>query len=304
MNIAKYLSDKPTRAFCPGVQLNDLASLAAGVKSVVYACVRAGEESRLLDELCSGLKLQKVVLGENRSVSAAAVTDVLIGTNAGKLAASKKAYESVRSGKWGISLDWGVSLDYPECCVKSYIAWHIKDNKKDLIRHIRDLSPAKTTFPFWMNNVYNYYSRLNRPEDRTDYAAFSGLNQGMDRESIIPWHPCSYMCGATLKSGWRIYEVLKHYMPLTAAARKEMLSKPVLFWDKFVFAVLNGECRTTADGFSVVYKGLSGPRALISLEAEKTLSGHGKLRISASGKVLSPAELRLPKGRFLIPFAR
>ena len=303
MNIGKYLSDKPDRAVCHGLQLNDLASLAAGVKSVVYTTTRGREESRLLDELCSDLKLNKVILEENREVNSAVMTDVLIGTSPGKLAASKKAYQSVRSRKYGVSFDWGVSLDYPECCVKSYVSWHTDNSHKDLIRHIYDLSPAGTTFPFWMNNVFNYYSRLNRRAYRAAYASFSNLNQGMDRESIIPWHPCSYLCEASVKKGWRVYEVFKRHMPLTAAARKVMLSKPVVFWDNFIFAILNGSCRKTPDGFAAAYKGLSAPRSLLSRKTEEALSGPGNLQITPAGKILNSAKLRIPKDHIFIPFS-
>ncbi|MBI4352219.1 MAG: hypothetical protein HY550_12355 [Elusimicrobia bacterium] len=303
MKIARYLSDDANRVRCPGLQFNDLASLAAGVKEVVYTSIRDRREAAALDALCADLKFKKVILGGNRSADAAPVTDLLIGTSAKKLAAAEKAYREVRSGEWGVSFEWGMSLDYPECCVRSYIAWHTGNGGGDLIRHIRGLSPAGTTFPFWMNNVFNYYSRLNTPLARREYLAFSDLNRGLDRESIVPWHPCSYMCAATLKKGWLIYEVLKRLMPRTAACRRELLSKPVVFRDKFLFAVLNGRCGPSAGGFGVAYKGLAAPRSLLAAGTEKALSAVEALRLSPSGMITSPRKLRLPEGCFVIPFA-
>lgn len=285
------------RPRCHGLQFNDLASLAAGVKSLVYTSVHGVDDARLLDRLCADLKLKKVTLGNNESVSNSPITDVLIGTNAKKLEAAKKAYKNV------LSLEWGIALDYPECCVKSYIAWNAKTGNEDLIRHIYARSPAGKTFPFWMNNVFNYYSRLIRPGDRLKYAAFSKLNQGMDRESIIPWHPCSYLCAETVKKGKLIYDVMKRHMPFTAASRKAMLSKPIVFWDNFLFAILNGQCRKMDGGFIIAYKGLSRPKSLIGRETEKMLSGPENLWLSARGKITNPAELRLPGNHVVIPFA-
>ncbi|MBI4802104.1 MAG: DUF483 domain-containing protein [Elusimicrobia bacterium] len=296
MDIGKHLSDNMNRPRCPGLQFNDLASLAAGVKSLVYTSVRGAGDARLLDRLCADLKLKKVDLGNNKNVGNVPITCVLIGRSAKKLEAAKKAYRNV------LSLEWGIALDYPECCVRSYIEWNLRRGNEDLIRHIYARSPAGTTFPFWMNNVFNYYSRLIRPEDRLKYAAFSKLNQGMDRESIIPWHPCSYLCAETVKKGKLIYDVMKRYMPLTAASRKTMLSKPIVFWDKFLFAILNGRCRTMDGGFIIAYKGLGGPKSLIGRETEKILSGRKTLRVRR-GEITAPAGLRLPGNHIVIPFA-
>lgn len=296
MKISEHLSDNMNRTRCPGLQFNDLASLVAGAKTVVYTSVNSAEEARLLDRLCADLKLKKKVLGAKRNVEGVPVTDVLIGTNAAKMEAAGKAYGDV------LSLEWGLGLDYPECCVKSYIDWNTKHRDKDLIRHILAASPAGRTFPFWMNNVFNYYSRLIRREDRIRYAAFSKLNEGMDRESVIPWHPCSYACAETAKKGKLIYAVMERYMPLTAAARREMLSRPVLFWDTFRFALLNGRCRKNGAGFAVEYKGVARPRSLLGPGAVRTLAGPGALRFSPRGSITGPAAKRLPAGAVVIPF--
>lgn len=297
MKTSDYLSDNMNRVRCPGLQFNDLASLVAGVKTVVYTSVNGTEEARLLDKLCADLKLKKTTLGSKKDVSGAAVTDILIGTDPKKMKAAGKAYCNV------LSFEWGIGLDYPECCVKSYIEWNTKRRDRDLIRHILAASPGGRTFPFWMNNIFNYYSRLIRREDRNRYAAFSKLNEGMDRESIIPWHPCSYTCAETAKKGKLIYAVMERYMPLTAAARREMLSRPVVFWDTFRFALLNGRCRWTGAGFAAEYKGLARPRALLGPETGKVLAGLGTLRASPGGRLSGQAGERLPGGAVLIPFA-
>lgn len=293
MDICKHLSDDMTRPRCAGVQFNDLASLVAGVKSVVYTSVCGREEARILNGLCSDLGLDKLVLADKTNVAGEPVTDLLIGTNIKKMRAGRKAYANV------LSLEWGVALDYPECCVRSYISWR---KKEDLVRHIHSNSPRGAVFPFWMNNVFNYYSRLSSACEQRDFMAFSGMNRGLERESIIPWHPCSYLCPGTLKKGKRIYEVLEHYMPLGAAARRTALSKPVVFWDKFIFAVLNGSCVKTSGGFAAKYEGLSGPRSLVGPAAAKMLAGTGTLKVSAGGKITHPPGLRLPGNSVFLPF--
>jgi hypothetical protein len=100
-----------------------------------------------------------------------------------------------------------------------------------------------------------------------------------------------------------IWASSKSHMPLTAAARKVMLSKPVVFWDIFLFAILNGECRKTPAGFTAAYKGLSAPRSLLSRKTEEALSGPGDLRITSAGKILNSAKLRIPKDHIFIPFS-
>lgn len=297
MDITRYLSDDMNRSRCPGLQFNDLASLLCGVKSVVYLSVGGRREWRQAQELCADLKLKLVTLGAAKDISGGRITDILIGTSSRKLAAAAKAYANV------CSLEWGLALDYPECCVRAYLAWRAAQDGADLITRTWERTPRGVLVPFWMNNVLNFFSRIVTARDRKDYAAFSRLNAGLDREAIITWHPCSYACPETLEKGRRLYEFLARHMPRTAAARRGMLSKPVLFWDKFRFAFLNGSCRVGAAGaVSAAYSGLSLPRSLLGAGTAAQLGARGAIAVSRDARLAAPRGLRLPEGFSLIPF--
>jgi len=209
--------------------MDDLASLVAGVKEVVYACVKDRAETRVMEELCADLKLERIILGPAKPASAGGV-DVLIGSNTRKLRRAAKYYDQPGS------FEWGAALDYPECCVRSYVQWRFLPRRRDLVAFIYAATPAGRPISFLLNNVYNFYSRLFEKDDGSAYGRFCGLNSGFDREPVLPWHPCSYACPASLAGGRRIFEVMERYMPGLAAARRETLSKPVLFKDKYLFA--------------------------------------------------------------------
>ncbi|MDT8285973.1 MAG: hypothetical protein RQ748_02595 [Elusimicrobiales bacterium] len=295
MNIARYLSDDLSRPRCLGLQFNDLASLIAGVKSVVYTSVGGEEEMRRLDDLCGGLKLKKLILAEKKNVSDEPIIDILIGPRPAELRRAGRAYSNV------MSHDWGTALGYPECCVKSYLGWK---RRKDLIFHILDASPAGVLFPFWMNNITNYYSRLGLlASDRRNFTLFSGLNEGTDKETVIPWHPCSYHCPETMKKGRRIYEVLERYMPATAGARKSFLSRPVVFSGKFSYVSLDGDCTGETGGFRVVHRGPADPRSPQAGRILKAFASPGEFRVSPRGKIEGHPGGRLPPGTVLIPFS-
>lgn len=295
MNAARYLSDDLSRPRCLGLQFNDLAALVAGVKRVVYASVGSAEDMRRLDELCSGLKVKKLVLAGKKNFSGTPVSDILIGPSRADLNRASKAYADV------MSREWGLALGYPECCVKSYLGW---ERKKDLIFYILKSSPEGTLFPFWMNNVPNYYSRLGAlRSDQRNFASFAELNGGVDHETVVPWHPCSYLCPETLEKGRRIYEVLEHYMPATAVARKAFLSRPVVFSGKFSYVPLDGECRREAGGFGVIHRGPAGPKAPGAGRLIRILSSGGRLKASLRGVISGPLGARLPAGTRLLPFS-
>lgn len=299
--INKYLSE-PTRVRFHGLQLNDLASLVAGVKSVVYTSMYDGEDEKNIDALCSDLKLRKIVLAEKEDTLGKKCADILIGTNINKLKTAAKHYTNTAS------MGWGIALDYPECCVKAYINWRGMRERKDLISHIYDNSPKNRLIPFYVNNVFNFFSRVGfnnkeKPIDAGNYAAFVKLNENFDRESFIPWHPCSFFCKETMAKGRKIYEVMAKHIPHITRFRQSVLSKPIIFWDKFLFAVLNGNCRKKDKNFTVDYKGISQPRSLISAETEKILTCHNTIQVSASGKISRPGSMPVPANYVFIPFS-
>lgn len=275
--VKKYLCEESQR--WASLRVDDLASLVAGVKQVVYASVSGPEEKRAMYELCSDLKLKSVVLGPAQPAGSGGV-DVLIGTNAAKLKRAAGHYSQPGS------FEWGAALDYPECCVRAYVKWRFLPRRRDLIAHTWAASPALSGVPFLLNNVCNFYSRLFERGDGAAYGRFCSLNAGFDREPVIPWHPCSYACSPSLAAGRKIFEVLARYMPNLAAARRATLSRPVLFRDKFLFAALDAG----PGGWRLADK----PRSLLGRADLKRLSG---LKAAPGGSPLPP------KGWLLLPFS-
>ncbi len=300
MKFEKYLGNSR----CSDLQINDLIALLAGVKTVIYLSASSRENHEHLDQLCADLKLKKVILEDRKNVLGQPVVDLLIGTNVKKLGLAKIAYKNV------CSFEWGVALDYPECCVRQYLNWRADFTKKDLVKHISEHSPKGELFPFWTNNVFNYFSRLNlrdgeaaQKNDAGNYRAFMALNQGLDREAIITWHPCSYLCPKSVQKGKQMFEFMVEYLPQTAAYRQEMLSRPIIFWDKFLYAPLNGKCRKSGAGFEVNYQGLGLPKSLISAHSQKALKGPATLHIDAAGLITGQPKPSLPGKYIFLPFA-
>lgn len=296
--VARYLNEKPGGLLLRGIRCDDLASLVAGVKGVIYATVMGPEDARATDELCADLKLKKVVLGEKTLAyeKRSATTEILIGRSGAALERARKAYSNV------VSEEWGLALDYPECCVRAYVAWRRSPARADLVAHTLRRTPGGRLLPFTLNNVFNYYSRLFEKNDPALYRKFSAMNSDFDRDPVIPWHPCSYLCPASVEAGRRIYAVLAEYTPYTAARRRECLGRPLVFVDKYRYAPLNGECRAAGGGFEVSYRGLAQPVSLLERRLARAIGSASRLKASASGALSFDKSVRLPPGSVLLPF--
>ncbi len=297
--IAKYLSEDPAGPRCRSLRPDDLAGLVAGVKSVIYTSVTGAEDAAAMDALCADLGLKKVVLGRKTRVDGnRSNVDILIGTDTRKLRAAERSYARL------IGTEWGLALGYPECCVQAYVNWRNSRRRGDLVASIAANSPKGRPFSFLTNNVCNYYSLLFRPGDPKRYAALLAANPDFDLGPVIPWHPCSYSCPRSLAAGLGIYRVLVHYMPTFAAGRRAQLSKPVLFWDKFRFAVLNGTASAGPEGgLTVDCRGVAGPRTLLARGTVDELDRRSVLRFGRSGKLYGPGAPALPPGYALLPFS-
>jgi len=296
--VKKYLTEDPRAPRCRHLRFDDLASLVAGVKSVVYTNISGGADAQALEAMCCDLKLQKIVLERRAdSESEPPIVPVLIGTDTVRLRAACRSYAH------GESASWGAALDYPECCVESFTRWERQPRHKDLIHHIWANSRPGAPISFLMNNVCNFHSRLRDVASRAAFPSFQARNQGFDWESFLPWHPCSYSCRRSLGRSRRVYEVLKLYMPHMAAFRRKALSKPMIFWDQFQFAVLDGSCLKVPGGLVVSYRGVCQPRSLISGRIERALNRQELLKVSAGGTIVEPRGMAMPGPYVFLPFA-
>lgn len=266
--------------------INELAALLTGQKKVVF--LNYFPKNGEIFKFCDNFKLKYLPPFElNRTALDQTRKPLLIGFD-------EKALKLARAASRNpVSYEWGISLGYPECCVRSYIAWK-KTSKKDIVSYIYGNTADKSRLPFELNNVYNFFSRgiTYGPKmsgkaraDSRDFAKVNAVNREMELSSlqIISWHPCTYHCAESVRKGEEIYKFLAHYVPGFAAQRKETLSKPVVFFDKFEFLTLDAPVIKKGAGVTEIAFGkVSQPFSV--LKHERTLAG---IKIKNS-KVVSP----------------
>ncbi|MDT8286945.1 MAG: hypothetical protein RQ748_07550 [Elusimicrobiales bacterium] len=265
---------------------SDLAGLLTGIKPVTYTdCLPTALPA--LKELCGKLKI-KVLLpetGEERGRHFAGdgrKVMVLIGRRQRDLAKAAEAWKRSTVG-----MDWGLALGYPECCVKAFAAWFANGGatvpRPDLVRRTAAGTAPGGPLDFRLNNVWNYFSRLDYkdPADRRRHEKLLVSNPGVDIPSlhVISWHPCSYRCRSSARKAAEIYSFIEHYSPAYAAGLKNLLARPLLFRDKYELAALKGTFRQGA----LDCRGETGPVSLLGAGTRRLLSYCDELRPGAKG---------------------
>lgn len=252
--------------------INELAALLTGQKKVIFLnySQKNGDIFRFCDELklkyLSPFELNRTVLDRSRK-------PLLIGFD-------EKALKLARAASRDpVSFEWGMSLGYPECCVKSYIAWK-KTSAKDIVSYIYGNTVDRSRLPFELNNVYNYFSRgitygpkmnAKARADSRDFEKINATNRELELSSlqVISWHPCSYNCAESARKGQVIYKFLTHYVPEFAARRKELLSKPVVFLDKFKFLTLDAPVIKKSGGsVDIAFGRVSYPHSVLKYDRD------------------------------------
>ncbi|MBU2572815.1 MAG: hypothetical protein KKH28_01895 [Elusimicrobia bacterium] len=265
-----------TRPLAPGVSrlrvndptFSDLAGVLTGVKPVTYTdCLP--ESLPALKELCEKLKLkyllpEKIFGRQGGHFGAGRQKEmVLIGKNPEQLAAAAKA--------WSVSTTeapWALSLGYPQCCVKAFIKWFRDGDRRksrdELVRRIFSNTGGGETLDFRLNNVWNYFSRIDfkTPGDCLRHSRILDANKKLDLPSlhIISWHPCSYSCAASGEKAGIIFSFLKRHCPAYAGELENRLARPVLFFGKYEYLVLDGRFSNPV----MRYRAAPEPRSLLN----------------------------------------
>ncbi|MBI2789029.1 MAG: tetratricopeptide repeat protein [Elusimicrobia bacterium] len=248
-------------------------ALLAGVKPVIH-CWASEADLPAFDELCRRLRLKQLVIPGER-------LGVLIGRDAAALKRTARLWG-------GEYLNPGRSLGYPACCTRWYYS-HVVDKKDDdLVRSILRHTRGKKALPFALNDLFYFYSRVPSVQSGARRQKLFARNPGLDLDllNLIPWHPCSYRCAASLAKAARIWRTARTAAPELADALRACLGRPVVYWDWSRFAVLARE-KSGAEG--VAFSAVEPPFSLI----EPRLLA--KLR-SADRVVSAPAGLELWKG--------
>lgn len=259
---------------------SDLAGVLTGMKPVTYTDC-ATRRLPHLRALCHKLKLELLLaedfLGRKGPHFRSDKKMVLIGKDLRKLKNAAAAWNEFSTGG-----DWGLLLGYPACCVKAYRRWYRENLKKtvrlDMIKGILGRTRKGGGLDFRLNNVWNYFSRMNfgDPADCAGYERLMGLNGELNLafKHVISWHPCSYDCTQSVKKAAEIFSFMSHHAPAYAASLAGLLARPAVFWDKFVFAFVDG----SVSGDSLAYGSVSAPRSLLSDKLYRLLACCDEIR--------------------------
>ena len=281
------------RPLAPGINrvdandptFSDLAGVLTGMKPVTYTdCAPAGLPR--LRTLCAKLKLKLLLpeefLGKKGPHFRGTKKMVLLGRDQAKLKKAALAWDRVSTGT-----EWGEFLGYPACCAGEYSRWYEenagKARRSDIIKRIFGRTKKRAGLDFRLNNVFNYFSRMNF-DDAADVASYErliGLNRELNLpfKHVVSWHPCSYDCAESARKAGVILSFMKHHAPAYAAGLESLLAKPVIFWDKFKYAFVDG----AVSGDSVTYKAVAAPRSLLGDKLYKLLSCCDGLKTGKAG---------------------
>lgn len=270
------------RPLAPGINrvdandptFSDLAGVLTGMKPVTYTDC-APEELPRLRTLCEKLKLKLLLpeefLGKKGPHFRGTKKMVLLGRDPAMLKKAAVAWNEVSTGP-----EWGVFLGYPACCAEEYSRWYEENAAKaaraDIIKRIFGRTKKRSGLDFRLNNVFNYFSRMNfdDPADVASYEELMRLNREMNLpyKHVVSWHPCSYDCAESSRKAGVMLSFMEHHAPAYAASLKSLLAKPVIFWDKFKYAFVDG----AVSGGSVTYRSVAAPRSLLGGKLYKLLS--------------------------------
>lgn len=105
------------------------------------------------------------------------------------------------------------------------------------------LSKTKSKPKFYLNNIFNFQSRIFNEEKRLlklKKLIFINRYNPIDFFYLIPHVPCSYDCKESIKFARQILKILKVEMPEFAKEAVLALKRPFLFFDDFNWVAFDG----------------------------------------------------------------
>ncbi len=274
------------------------AASLAGVKPVIHCWIQDADQD-YVKRLCAAFGLRSLVYTRQGQPGAERL-GIMLGRDEALLAEAARVWTSPRSNP-------GPQLGYPACCSEFYCAWLDDPSSAsgpDVIALIFKNTSSPRKLPFLLNDVYYHYSRRGKPTDGDRREALSRLNAGLDMNvlNVLPWHPCSYRCKASLAAGRKIWATMLKTSPPLAATIKASLARPVVFWDWDRFAALEG---ASAPG-ALAYAAITRPYSALDAAESALLKAGDRLKHRAgrslevwSGK----RKLGEFPGAFLLDFA-
>ncbi|HEX4048838.1 MAG TPA: hypothetical protein VH309_13425 [Elusimicrobiota bacterium] len=276
----------------------ELAAALAGVKPVIHCWIQDCDQD-YVRSLCAAFGLRSFVYARQGTPGAERL-GIMLGRDAALLEEAARVWTSPRSNP-------GPQLGYPPCCSEFYCAWLDDPSSEagpDVIARIFANTRSPRKLPFLLNDAYYHYSRRGKPADGERREAVSRLNPGLDMNvlNVLPWHPCSYRCAASLAAGRKIWATMLERAPALAAAIAPSLARPVVFWDWDRFAALEGE---SAPG-SCAYTAVAPPLSALGAEEGALLKAGDRLKHRAGRSLevwAGRKKLGELPGAFLLDFA-
>lgn len=248
----------------------ELAGSLAGVKPVIHCWVQESEQAYIA-RLCEAFGLRSLVYARQGEPGSQRL-GTMLGKDQALLEETARVWTMTRSNP-------GPQLGYPACCSKFYCGWlddPSSEKGPDVISLIFKNTSSPRKLPFLLNDVYYHYSRRGKPTDNDRRAALEKLNAGLDMNvlNVLPWHPCSYRCAASLEIGRKVWATMQSSAPALAATIGARLARPVIFWDWDRFAALEGK---SAAG-SVAYSRIAPPLAALGAAESELLKAGDRIK--------------------------
>jgi len=277
----------------------ELMAAVAGVKPVVHAWVDEAEMPAI-DRMAEALGLKTFVYSKGGVGSGTARWGVMIGAERANIEACGAAWDKPMNNP-------GEHLGYPACCVKAFQTWipNYRAGADDCVRLALRAAPKTNRLPWLLNDAYYLYSR---PWSQSDVERREGMVRAnpdwpMDILNVNAWHPCSYACQESLRKAEKTFAAMEKHLPALAAKVRTALTHPVVFWDWWRFAALDG--RPDGKG-GVRYERVSPPFALLEPEPRALLDAGDRIAPSKDGLTVYKGRKKvgvLSGGPILLPFA-
>ncbi|UCC91310.1 MAG: hypothetical protein JSV39_03265 [Candidatus Aenigmatarchaeota archaeon] len=215
---------------------------------------------------------------------------------------SKSVLEELKRSAWSPEL--ARLLGYPNCCYKFYIKLAEDEKLKDLIHHT--YKNTKSKLNLYLNNVFNYTSRLQGKTDRLFRIHLLNKEMHLPFYKFTAHAPCSYDCQRSIEIGKKTQSSLKKHGPELAKEIYTHLSKPILFFDDFRWVLFNGYAR----GNSIFYESIIKPHSFLVNEPiyKKFLSGNrvsvfdDRIEVLKNGKKICEIKKKSKSEGFVLDF--
>ncbi len=153
--------------------------------------------------------------------------------------------EYSKTGKERDNIKIGKLLGYPQCCIEFHSKWlKLRNEKGELYANFEIFKNSKK-YHWELNFFYNFQTRIKEEDEYEILREYISLNKDIEDVLsslyLVSWIPHSFDCSESLKIAQNTFRILSEKLPDFAIKLKEILSRPVLFLDKWEWYTLDLE---------------------------------------------------------------